>query len=419
MFFRTLSLFIAFILLFIQSVYGQSVRAIKADIVTPSGSQTEFYVRLTEKPAARRVSFLQNPDRLVIDLKNMRWKAASIHHKGIIQRVRYGVQPGNYGRIVLDLKGKANLQSFDIVPHPREKKMWLMVAKLTHQALSRPKKKAVVEEKKKKGVEKPRAELPFVEKEKAAQKKKSFKFTSDHKFRYYRKRPGEVLVMIDPGHGGNDPGAISVNKRQEKDIVLQFSRELYEKVNRTSGMRAILTRDKDFYIPLAERVALAQHYDADLFISIHADALNDKSIQGTTIYTLSDTASDDVAAQIARNENRSDIIAGVDIPEQEEAVADILIDLLQRETDGYSHDLAEQMITHVKRATKLMNKPHRTAGFAVLKAPDIPSVLLEIGYLTNPIDERKMIDYKWREKFIGEMVIAIKKWHLQRRKNLL
>ena len=391
--------------------------ATKGDIQFISPDMTAFYLRLSEKPIGQNVFFLNNPPRLVIDITGLVWNIPEgVSVGGVVKKIRYGQNKNGQARLVLDLNKTAKLLSFDITPHPREAGQWLLVAKLQHDNSAfkkvAPEPKHIPENA---NVTTPPVKMTH----KPVDVKSSFKFTSQHKFQNIKKRASEVLVMIDPGHGGNDPGATSLNKRLEKNIVLNFAKELHSKMNKTAGMRAILTRDADFYIPLAERVAIARHYDADLFISIHADALSDHHIRGATIYTLSETASDSVAASLAEKENRSDIIAGVDLSGQEPDVTEILIDLIKRETEGYSHDLAENLIAHMRKSTTLMNTPHRRAGFAVLKAPDIPSVLIELGYLTNLEDERKLINSAWRAKIISDIIAGTKLWHSNRTQGLI
>lgn len=390
------------IFIFNLTFFSHAINIVKADIIAKK-HQTEFYLRLDKKPLKHKTFFLKNPDRKIIDLHNTVWKAKKIPIKGCIKNIRFGRQKENFGRIVLDLKHQSYLQYFDITPHPRVKAYWLLKMILSHGPVT-----------------------SYQNNKKPAQqtqppiKVKKYKFKSKHTFKPYFKPKDTVLIMIDPGHGGNDPGAISINKYKEKDIVLKFSKELAHKINQKKGLHAILTRDKDFYIPLSERVAIAQHYKADLFISIHADALRGKKAKGATIYTLSDKASDQVAAQIAHNENQSDIAGGIfsdNLPSGE--VKDILIDLLQKETAGYSHDLAEYMVKDISKVTTMMRHPHRQASFAVLKAPDIPSILLELGYLTNLEDEKNLINPNWRKKMVGKIISSVQKWHKTRKRNLI
>lgn len=196
--------------------------------------------------------------------------------------------------------------------------------------------------------------------------------------------------MIDPGHGGVDPGALGKGGTKEKNVTLAAGRVLRDVLNATGRYDARLTRDSDFYIPLRERFAMARQADAALFISLHADAHRSSSVRGASVYTLSETASDAEAAALAAKENRSDVIAGVDLSSEEDEVADILIDLAQRETMNLSASFAEILVNELGRRVTLLRNTHRFAGFAVLKAPDVPSVLVELGYLTNPTDERKL-----------------------------
>ena len=212
------------------------------------------------------------------------------------------------------------------------------------------------------------------------------------------------LIAIDPGHGGADPGAIGVNGAYEKDITLRFARDLKRALERLRGFRVILTRSSDIYVRLRDRIAIAREAHADLFISIHADSLSDRAIRGASVYTLSETASDKEAAALAAKENRSDIIAGVDLTRQNDEVMSILIDLTQRETMNRSASYANLLLGHLRKSARVLRKSHRFAGFAVLKAPDIPSVLVELGYLSNPKDVRYLMSTSGRQALIGAIL---------------
>ena len=177
---------------------------------------------------------------------------------------------------------------------------------------------------------------------------------------------------------------------------------------RKSGAYEVhLTRDRDIYIPLGERVNIARRRNADLFISIHADSISRKNVRGLSIYTLSETASDREAAALARKENRSDIIAGIDFGDQPPEVTNILIDLAQRETKNLSVKFAGLVVNKMKGKTILLDRTHRFAGFRVLKAPDVPSVLIELGFLTNRSDERQLQSTKWRRQVANALLTAI------------
>lgn len=195
------------------------------------------------------------------------------------------------------------------------------------------------------------------------------------------------LIIIDAGHGGIDPGAIG-NGTMEKTITLAVAKALKKELLATGRFRVELTRDKDVYIPLRDRFKLARNDSADLFISLHADSHANSRTRGASVYTLSETASDSEAEALAAKENKSDVIAGVDLTNESKLVTGILIDLAQRETTNLSARFAKMLVKSLKKDTLMLEQSHRYAGFAVLKAPDIPSILLEMGYISSSEDQR-------------------------------
>ncbi|MEQ8333924.1 N-acetylmuramoyl-L-alanine amidase [Nisaea sp.] len=204
-----------------------------------------------------------------------------------------------------------------------------------------------------------------------------------------QRRPNEkILVAIDAGHGGVDPGAIGVSGVYEKQIVLNASRVLKSELEQTGRYKVILTRDRDVFLRLRERIAIARSAGADLFVSLHADSIPNRKLRGASVYTLSENASDKEANLLAENENKSDIIAGMDFGTETPEVTSILIDLAQRETMNHSARFAGMLVREMQGEVKLLRTAHRFAGFAVLKAPDIPSVLIELGFLSNNHDEK-------------------------------
>ena len=206
------------------------------------------------------------------------------------------------------------------------------------------------------------------------------------------------LIIIDPGHGGVDPGAIGQSGVYEKQIVLAMAHQLKKVLEASGDYRVKLTRRRDIFLRLRQRIAIARAAQGDLFISLHADSLNDPSHRGASVYTLSERASDKEAAQLAAKENKSDIIAGMDFSAETPEVANILIDLAQRETMNHSARFAGTLVNELARDIKTLRRSHRFAGFAVLKAPDIPSVLVELGYLSNATEERLLQDPGHRHK---------------------
>ena len=216
----------------------------------------------------------------------------------------------------------------------------------------------------------------------------------------------KFLIAIDAGHGGIDAGAKgAVTKIEEKAVTLDFARTLADRLNKEKGIKAFLIRDKDEFISLSERVVIARQRGAQLFISLHADTLRQKDIRGATIYTISDKASDALAAGLAERENLSDGIAGMEIADEPAEVTDILLDLTRRETQAFSIRMAETVRDSFEGQIGLINNPLRHAGFRVLQAPDVPSVLLEFGFLSNPKDEALLTDPEWREK-VSDLLAA-------------
>jgi N-acetylmuramoyl-L-alanine amidase len=217
------------------------------------------------------------------------------------------------------------------------------------------------------------------------------------------------IVVIDPGHGGIDNGTIASTGIMEKQIVLDFAMALRDRLEQSGRYRVVMTRTDDSFIPLADRVRMARIRQAALFISIHADALKkgEGEAQGATIYTLSETASDAEAARLAENENRADVIAGIDLTNESNDVADILIDLAQRETKTFSTHFAKSVVASMRKVAKMHKHPLKSAGFKVLKAPDVPSVLIELGYVSSESDLKLITSGPWQAKTAGSIATAV------------
>jgi N-acetylmuramoyl-L-alanine amidase len=217
------------------------------------------------------------------------------------------------------------------------------------------------------------------------------------------------VIVLDPGHGGIDYGTRAASGESEKDLVLDFALLLRGQIEKAGKYRVVMTRADDTLVPLAERVRIARAQQAALFISIHADALrrSDGEAQGATIYTLSDTASDSEAARLAEAENRADVIAGIDLSAEPDDVAGILIDFAQRETKTFSLHFARTLATELKSVARMHKHPLKSAGFKVLKAPDVPSVLIELGYVSNQQDLKQLTSGAWRTRTVASTVQAI------------
>jgi len=215
------------------------------------------------------------------------------------------------------------------------------------------------------------------------------------------------MVVIDPGHGGVDPGALAANGTYEKDITLAMARELKRQLEATGRYRVALTRDGDQFIPLRERPARARAMGADLFLSLHADSHDDGAVRGLSVYTLSDTASDREAGMLASRENRSDALGGVNLSIESDQVASILIDLAQRDTMNQSRRFAYTVVQEVGRDTLLLPRPAALGRFAVLTSPDVPAALVELGYLSQPQDFRLLTTPQHQKRLAGGLVRAI------------
>lgn len=218
---------------------------------------------------------------------------------------------------------------------------------------------------------------------------------------------GKKVIVVDPGHGGIDPGAMSPSKTLEKDVVLAFAKDLKEMMDAEGRHHVVLTREDDRFLPLKDRVAFARKHGAELFIAIHADTLRGQTVTGTTIYTLSDKASDAESEALAQRENHADAIAGIDLAGQSEDVAGILIDLAQRDSRNQASMFSRATLRRFRDVTKMTGKPIRSAGFTVLKAPDVPSILIELGFLSNPKDEERLKSAAWRKNLAKALASAI------------
>ncbi|QJE72502.1 N-acetylmuramoyl-L-alanine amidase [Aerophototrophica crusticola] len=215
------------------------------------------------------------------------------------------------------------------------------------------------------------------------------------------------MIVIDAGHGGQDPGAIAVNGKREKDITLAMARELRQQLLATKRYRVTLTRDGDSFIPLRDRVGIAREQGADLFISLHADSIGRSEVRGLSVYTLSDKASDREAEMLAQRENRSDAIVGLDLSDQPKQVVNILIGLAQRDTMNESRRFANLLVDRMDPQVTVLPSPLRSAGFAVLTAPDVPSVLVEMGYLSHPKDARLLTSSAHQRRLAASLARAV------------
>ncbi|NJM82443.1 MAG: N-acetylmuramoyl-L-alanine amidase [Tabrizicola sp.] len=221
---------------------------------------------------------------------------------------------------------------------------------------------------------------------------------------------GQIVVVLDPGHGGIDPGA-ERGDLTEAGLMLTFARELKEHLLRDGRFSVVMTREEDVFVPLEARVSIARAAEADVFLSLHADALAEGEAQGATVYTLSAEASDEAAAALAERHDRDDLLAGVDLSGQDDLVAEILMDMARTETDPRTRRLAEAVMATIKAAElRIHRNPVQSAGFSVLKSPDIPSVLLEVGFLSSSRDLKRLNDPEWRARMAEAIRLGLIEW---------
>ena len=354
--------------------------------------RTRFVVELSD-PVAMRVFTLANPNRVVIDMPAVQWHldgAPRPSGNGAVRSYRYGLfRPGN-SRFVIDLNKPMAASEPRMLP-PSGGYGYRVVIDLTpttadvfDKTSGWPDDLKAREAAAEQLASLPPAPSPFP----APEEKR--------------------VIVIDAGHGGIDSGTSGVNGLMEKDLVLDEALRLGRELVRRANYTVHLTRDSDVYIPLKERVNIARSWHADLFISLHADSNPDAGVNGLSIYTLSDSGSDKEAAALARKENQSDVIAGVDLGGGNSAVAPILIDLAQRDTMNRSSRFAAGAVTLLTAATDILpRQPHRSAGFVVLKAPDVPAVLIELGYLSNADDAGQMNTVRWRNGVSRAIAAAV------------
>ena len=346
--------------------------------------ETRFVMDLSEKVDIAAFT-LSNPYRVVVDLPQVTFKLpakAGETGRGLIKAFRYGLVMQGGSRVVIDAKGPVRIEKSFVLP-PADGQPARLVLDLVATDREAFLRNAELESRPARAT--PRVKVPPV---------------SDDP------RP---LVVIDPGHGGIDNGTKAISGELEKSIVLDFASILHGKLQQSGKYRVAMTRSEDSFVPLTERVRFARGQRAALFISIHADYLpkREGEAQGATVYTLSENASDSEAARLAEDENKADVIAGLDLAAESNEVADILIDLAQRETKMFSMQFARDLITEIKTTTRMHKHPLKSAGFMVLKSPDVPSVLLELGYVSTKDDLKQLLSQSWRERTSVAAVKAI------------
>lgn len=357
-------------LLAIVALSGAAAADISASGVTFSASpeRTRFALELSGEPAPR-IFVVDQPPRLVVDLDGVDFDLdGPVDPSGLVGDWRYGPLRKGTGRIVFDLAEPALVaRQFFLPPLAgRPGRLVLDLERVSPRRFAAAAHSAVAR------IEDDVTPAPH---------------------------DARAVVVLDPGHGGIDPGATSsVDGVFEKDLVLGFAQRLAGELEKIPGLAVYLTRSDDTFLSLARRIRVARAYGADLFISLHADAAPQDFVSGASVYTLSERPSDAEAAALAARENLSDAVSGVVEPEVKEDVSDILADLMRRETKTFSLEFAETLVTRLGEAVQMNNNPHRYARFRVLMAHDFPSVLIELGYLTNADDAHTLADPNWQDR---------------------
>lgn len=393
------------------------------------GGGTRLVLELSQR-AVYRVFLLNEPMRMVLDLPPATWRlAAQPASAGVVAGYRYGSFDADTARLVVDLSAPARVRysGYELQASGKVYRLVLELEPVSAEVfaadaqpwtssgsmLKPPPPPAVAAAIPPAPAAAPRVSNPpptppaAVAPPRPAMTSASVPAAGAAK-PGPRRPEAKKIIVLDPGHGGVDPGAVGAGGTHEKDLTLAMAREIRRQLEATGRYRVVMTRDDDIFIQLRERVAKARAVNADMFLSIHADSIGSAQTRGASIYTLSETASDAEAGALAARENRADIIAGVDLSVENKDVASILIDLAQRETMNRSAAFAATLVGELGREIQLLpTKPHRFAGFAVLKAPDIPSVLLELGYLSNRQEEVLLGRPHHRSKIATAIVRAI------------
>lgn len=353
-----------------------------------AGSLQVNGVRLWAAPDSTRVVFdvtgpvehqlftLKGPDRLVIDLKHARIDTALVKQlksNGVVKGLRSGSRNKDDLRLVLDLVSPVKPKSFVLKPNDQ----------YGHRLV---------------------IDLFNAGKVKKREPKTVKAITRPTKLR-------DLVIAVDAGHGGDDPGARGRKGTREKDVVLGIARKLAAKINKEPGMKAVLVRDGDYYIGLRKRIDKARKHRADLFISIHADAFRDRRVHGSSVYVLSRRgASSEMARWLAARENAADLVGGVSLDDKDDLLAEVLLDLAQTATLETSTGAASNVLSELKRLGKVHKRQVQHAGFVVLKSPDIPSMLVETAFISNPSEENRLRSRKHQQKVANAIFKGVRRY---------
>jgi len=361
-----LTVLASLLLLHVAAVAGTTVENVR---IWAESDRTRVVLDLS-RSVEHNIFTLRNPHRLVIDLKDSRLGAGLESlpaATGAVRAIRSGVRADGQLRVVIDLNEDVRSRTFTAGPNGQYGDR--LVIDLQRAGNLEPVKRASEEY-----------------------------------------RPGrDIVIAIDPGHGGHDPGAIGKQRTREKDVALAISRELARRINAEPGMKAILVRDSDVYIDHRARTAIARRHKADLFVSIHADAVDDRRAKGASVYALSlKGASDEAAKQLAQRENAS--VGGVSLEDKDDVLASVLIDLSQNASLSASLDVGDKVIQEMARVGKMHRRTVQQAGFLVLKSPDMPSILVEAAFISNPDEERQLRDPRHQGRVADAIMTGLRSY---------
>lgn len=414
-------------LTFFISTHVNAFNNITATRVWPAEEYTRIAFESTA-PVKYQLIILKNPDRLVLDIEDIELNNVlqTLSNKILssdpyIKQVRVAKFKPGVVRIAIDLKGEVKSNLFALAPagdykhrlvldiYPLQDELMSMLGKKSGEAEGADSTKPVIEP------------LPPDAGTEDIPPTETSPSTSDTASNTEAEKKDEVLtdkdddrlitIAVDPGHGGEDPGARGANGSREKEITLKIAKKLKQKIDAESNMRALLTRDGDYFVPLGTRVVKARKFKADLFISIHADAFTNPAARGSSVFALSEKGATSASARyLAKKENESDLIGGVSLGGRDPLLAKTLLDLSQTATIHDSLKLGKAVLGHIGEINKLHKNHVEQAGFAVLKSPDIPSILVETAFISNPDEERKLMDEAYQDKLVDSILSGIRKY---------
>ena len=450
---------------------SQAANIVTAARVWPAQDYTRITLE-SAQPFIYKMSVIQNPSRVVVDIENidLNQMVKSLSDKILasdpyIKQIRIAKFQQNMVRLVLDLKSEAKPNAFTLTPmgeykhrlvldiHPLKDPLMAMVVQRDTSIsttstdavpVESPNQVVSAEESSDSNANQPeiiyeplppeyKAPEPVVEMPKSAKTNKAVESAkpSDLPAVKTEAKDGEanqnaaqeptsakskkngrqIVIAIDAGHGGEDPGARGANGSHEKDVTLMIAKKLKEKIDAEPNMRGVLTRDSDFFIPLHGRVVKARNMQADLFVSIHADAFTNQSAKGSSVFALSERGATSASARyLAKKENESDLIGGVSLDDKDPVLARTLLDLSQTATINDSLKLGKAVLTQIGAINTLHTSRVEQAAFAVLKSPDIPSILVETAFISNPEEERRLNDAAYQDKLVSSILTGIKKY---------